>query len=94
MNAPKRSLPKLGTRERIKLDAFLGGFCCCLSAAFYGDDGTSTYYVEAVSTCGGDDLLAYARRERDMELPNIRRAVKEIRRRESLERRAAQRRLT
>lgn len=81
MSTP-RKLPRRGTLERARLDAFFGGYCCALSAACYGDDGTSTSYVEAVAAAGADELLAYARREDEMELPKIRAAVESIKRRE------------
>jgi hypothetical protein len=76
MSEKTKPLPKKGTMERAQLDAFYGGYCCALSAALNGDDGTSTEYVEAVVACGMEGLLAYAIREDEMELPNIRRAVK------------------
>ena len=74
------------TRERS--DAFLGGYCCCLSAALNGDDGTSMSYIEAVAAAGAKELLAYAKREDEMELPRIRRAVAEMRARKQRERKA------
>ena len=74
------------TRER--LDAFLGGYCCCLSAALNGDDGTSMSYIEAVAAAGAKELLAYAKREDEMELPRIIRAVAEMRARKQRERKA------
>jgi hypothetical protein len=77
----KSKLPRKGTIERVKLDAFMGGVCCALSAAFYGKDaGTDTYYLEVVGSVGAEDLLAYAIREKDMELPRIRAAIRHMRR--------------
>jgi hypothetical protein len=69
--------------DRVKLDAFMFGVCCALSAAFYGEDaGTEAYYVDVVASVGEDDLLAYAIRERDIELPRIRAAIRRIKDRE------------
>lgn len=89
----RRALPRKGTLERVKLDAFCGGVCCCLSAALYDDTGTSTQYLEAASACDLPALLAFAKRENDPELPRLRQAAKAIRDRdrawERMERRRA-----
>lgn len=69
-------LPKKGTVERIKMDAFFGGVCVSLGAAFHLGSGTETDYLEVVGSVGPRDLLGYAIRERDSELPKIRRAVR------------------
>lgn len=63
-------------------DDFLSGYCCALSAAMNGEDGTATSYIEAVRACGAKTLLEFAKRTDDMELPKIRAAVAEIKRRE------------
>ena len=70
---PYRAMTK---HEREVFDAFYGGVCCTLSAMSYLDDGTGTEYLEAVATVGARDLLNYATRERDIELPKIRKAVR------------------
>ena len=74
-----------------RLNAFLGGYCCCLSAAFpsFEDDGTGPRYVEAVYAAGADDLVAYAKRAKDVELPRLQRAAKEIKRRSKSRRRCS-----
>lgn len=64
--------------ERRERDAFYGGYCCALTAALFGDDGTSTGYVEAVGAVDARELLNFARRNNDRELPNIRRAIRSI----------------
>ena len=69
----RRSMTK---QERAVHDAFYGGVCCTLSAMAYTDDGTGTEYLEAVAAVGARELLNYAIRERDMELPKIRKAVR------------------
>jgi hypothetical protein len=79
MSAAREHLPRKGSTERIRLDAFYGGVCCALQAGFYLDSGTGTGYLEVVGSVGPRDLLNYARREQDPELPNIRRAVKSLR---------------
>jgi hypothetical protein len=61
-------------------DDFYSGYCCALSAAMNGEDGTATAYVEAVAACGAKELLAFAQRTDDMELPKIRAAVAELKR--------------
>jgi hypothetical protein len=62
--------------ERDVWDAFYAGVCCTLSAAGYMMDGTSVEYMEAVATVGARDLLNFAIRNKDIELPRIRRAVR------------------
>lgn len=69
-------LPRKGTMERERWDAFYAGVCCTLAAGFYLDNGTGTCYLEVVGSVGARDLLNYARRDGDPELPNIRRAVR------------------
>jgi hypothetical protein len=63
-------------QERAVYDAFYGGVCATLSAAGYLMDGTSPEYLEAVGAVGPRDLLNFAIRNRDLELPRIRRAVR------------------
>lgn len=71
-------LPDRGTVERVKWDAFYGGVCCALAAAFYLGDGTDVGYLEVVGSVGPRELLNYARREDDPQLGNLRRAVRRI----------------
>jgi hypothetical protein len=67
--------------ERAVFDAFYAGVCCTLSAAGYLMDGTSPEYLEAVGSVGPRDLLNYAIRQKDRELPRIRAAVRCMERR-------------
>lgn len=78
----KKSYRQMTKQERRECDAFYGGVCTTLSAAFgtVGEDGTSTYYLEAVAVHDAGELLGFARRNQDMELPRIRRAVRYLKR--------------
>ncbi len=73
-----KSYREMSKQERAVYNAFYGGVCCTLSAAGYLMDGTSPEYLEAVGSVGPRELLNYAIRERDMELPRIRKAVRFI----------------
>ncbi len=72
------SRSKIDATEPMCADAFFAGYCCALSAYGCQDDGISANYVAAVRAVGAMDLLNYARRKKDMELPKIRRAVREL----------------
>lgn len=68
---------QLNAVERARFDAFYGGYCCALSAALYGDDGTSPGYLEALGAVSEPELLGYVRRNPDeMEAANIRRGFR------------------
>lgn len=79
-------------KSKKELDAFYGGYCCCLSAALYGDDGTSPGYLEALAAVGAEELLAYAKRTKDMERKRIANGVRFLRKRERDRQWAANRR--
>lgn len=59
------------------MDSFYAGYCWALSAAIpEPESGTHTHYVEAVKAAGAKELLAFARRTDDSELPRIRQAIR------------------
>ena len=74
---------QMNKQERAVFDAFYAGVCCTLSAAGYLMDATSPEYLEAVGSVGARDLLNFATRQRDMELPRIRKAVRFIEQQDS-----------
>lgn len=60
-------------------DAFFAGVCCTLSTIGYIAHGT-VQYDEVVEQSGGRELLNYARRQQDIELPEIRKAIRRMER--------------
>lgn len=64
--------------NRAEQDAFSGGVCVALSVV-YAQTGVCTLYEEIVATCDEAKLESWARKNRDMELPHIRKARRRLR---------------
>lgn len=61
-------------------EGFYGGVCCALSAAFVDENDVPTRYVEVVGSMNHHELLAFAVANHEMELPRIRKAIRELNR--------------
>lgn len=81
---PRRYSCPSWCRKQYQDEGFLLGVCVALSVIYSMDrDPAAVLPVEVVTTINEDDLLAFAIREQEYELPLIRKTVAEVKRRKS-----------
>lgn len=61
-------------RERPN-DRFYSGMCAALAVCYSHDDPTSTLICEIVRSANPKEMLSFARRTKDMVLPDLRKTV-------------------